>query len=351
MVVSGVNRPVGYCPAARAPGLSTFLWDDDLATAEPLSTYTDIVNPTFVAVSSDRRRIYAVSEYPGAVESTLSTFSLSSTGSIELLGTVPTGGITACHVSLDRTGAFAFVSHYSGVPAGTLPEASISVHPIDAAGLADQAVSSLVFTGSGPTPRQDRPHTHCAVATRDNRFVLVADLGLDRVFVLAFDEETGAIRHHAECALPAGFGPRTIALGEEGLVVVSGELQNALAVLHFDAESGALELAGPVVPTLPPGRSGACAGVVLHPGERIAYVANRFFDSIAVVPLDDPGELDIVPLGGDIPRHHTFDPAGRYLLVTGQNSDEIIVFRPDGTTLRRVGSFETGSPTCIAFAG
>jgi 6-phosphogluconolactonase len=39
--------------------------------------------------------------------------------------------------------------------------------------------------------RQQGPHSHAINVSPDNRFVFVADLGLDKIFVYHFDAEKG----------------------------------------------------------------------------------------------------------------------------------------------------------------
>ncbi|HEY1464180.1 MAG TPA: beta-propeller fold lactonase family protein, partial [Terriglobales bacterium] len=52
------------------------------------------------------------------------------------------------------------------------------------------------------------------------------------------------------------------------------------------------------------------------------------------------------------PRHFTFDPSGKWLLVANQDSDNIVIFRVDPQTGRLNPSGQSvtlSSPVCIKF--
>ena len=56
--------------------------------------------------------------------------------------------------------------------------------------------------------------------------------------------------------------------------------------------------------------------------------------------------------GGKTPRHFTFDPSGKWLLVGNQDSDSITIFSVDpkaGTLLSTGNQVEVGAPVCILF--
>jgi 6-phosphogluconolactonase len=58
------------------------------------------------------------------------------------------------------------------------------------------------------------------------------------------------------------------------------------------------------------------------------------------------------PSGGQNPRYFGLDPAGRFLLVGNQNSDNVVLFKIDAQTgkLTPTGqSLPIAAPMCIAF--
>ena len=96
-------------------------------------------------------------------------------------------------------------------------------HPSGCCQAEDSARQSprFQYTGHGADPeRQAAPHTHCTTVSRDNRYVLVNDLGLDRISVYHLDPHTAQLTPNTPPfyeALP-GSGPRSFAFHPSGQV-------------------------------------------------------------------------------------------------------------------------------------
>jgi 6-phosphogluconolactonase len=147
--------------------------------------------------------------------------------------------------------------------------------------------------------------------SNDNRFGLVADLGLDEVLIYRFDAVHGTLAPNNPplAKLPPGSGPRHIAFHPNGKVVyVISELANTLSVFGFDRTTGALHQVQ-ILSTLPPGFKGAnaAAEVQINRVGGVLYGSNRGDDSIAVFSID-PARFTLTPVeypssGGRTPRY------------------------------------------------
>ena len=87
--------------------------------------------------------------------------------------------------------------------------------------------------------------------------------------------------------------------------------------------------------------------MLIHPGGRFLYAANRGHDSIACFAVSNAtGELE--PRGHaaapETPRSFDIEPGGRFLYAAGESADLLAQYRIDGDTgtLEPVGSYETG---------
>jgi 6-phosphogluconolactonase len=192
------------------------------------------------------------------------------------------------------------------------------------------------------------------------RFVLVPDLGLDRVFVYRLNTGAGTLVANDPPAGQSrpGAGPRHLHFHPSGRwVYVIDEMGNTVSVFAWDGGRGALE---PVqtVPTLPAGFTGSstAAQIVVSPSGQFAYGSNRGHDSIAVYAVDEAsGRLTPVghePTRGKTPRNFNVDPTGSFLLAANQDSDTVAVFRIDQATGRLTPIGEpvaAGSPSCVLF--
>src|SRR6202012_4312809 len=154
----------------------------------------------------------------------------------KLINVVSSMGAGPCNIAVDFTRKAVFAANYDGGSA-----ASFRVLP---GGGLSKAVSTFQYTGHGPNPqRQAAPHAHCTTVSRDNRYVLVNDLGLDHVSVYHLDPTTARLTPNTPPAYQAlpGAGPRRFAFHPSGRWAYSlNEIDSTLDVLTWNAEQGTL---------------------------------------------------------------------------------------------------------------
>lgn len=353
------NRSLGYVRNPAGKGIAAFRLDLESGVATALDVTEGIDNPTFLEVARDGTSLSAISEVAGWNEGDISAYAIDyDTGALTYLSKQPTRGDGPAHNSHDGTGRFAAIANYSGLPANAKPNQSIAIYPRDPDGTLRPPVAEIRHHGTGPnTARQERPHAHCVRWTPDNRFIVVADLGIDRLLVYRFDAQTGALAPHSETIMPPGSGPRHFRFHPSlPFAYCVNELTCTLASLAFDAEAGTFTLLA-IEPTTPePFPSNSGSAIDIAAGGRHVYVGNRGHDSIAGFAIDQTTGIarliDTTPCGGQVPRDFAFDPTGRVLAVANQESDVITFFHyaPESGTLASLWTpIATGSPTAIAF--
>lgn len=186
--------------------------------------------------------------------------------------------------------------------------------------------------GSRACSGHESAHLHMVRASLDGRHVLATDLGLDRLQVWR-REGRCQLRQLEGLALTPGSGPRHFLFtpGRADRVHVLCEEASTLATLHFDAATGRLELLDETS-VLPPGFAGTsyASDLLLAPDGRHLYALNRLFDAVSLIALDASGlprVLDHVWTRGSYPRSAALDPAGRFLYVCNERSDQLAVLR------------------------
>jgi 6-phosphogluconolactonase (cycloisomerase 2 family) len=191
------------------------------------------------------------------------------------------------------------------------------------------------------------------------RFVLHADLGLDRIFVWKFDALKGVLSPndpHA-VALPPGDGPRHFHFHPDGRSFYSIQEEGS-TVVRFDYDAAAGRLTPrQTVSTLPAGFAGSnfCSEILVSADGRFVYAGNRLRDSVAIFSVGPGGDLTYAGeewTRGDYPRSFNVDPSGRFLYCCNQRGDHVAVFRVDRRTggLRFTGHHApVGNPSCIIF--
>ncbi|MCC6590435.1 MAG: lactonase family protein [Bryobacterales bacterium] len=322
-----------------------------LSNAELVAETRD---PSFLTIHPNRKYLYAVDESADPKKGVgLSAFEMdAATGKLKKLNEVSSRGTSPCHLLVDHTGKNVVLANYGS--------GSVAAFPLEADGRLKEAASFIQHEGSSIDPRRQKgPHAHSVNITPDNRFIFVADLGLDQVKVYKLDA--------AKCQLSPndppfakvhpGGGPRHFNLHPSLKYAYSNsEMGNAVTAFSFDKAKGALTEIQ-YISTLPAGWKGVShtAEVLCHPTGKFLYCSNRGHDSIAVFTIGKDGKLTTVeqtPTQGKTPRNFNIDPTGRYLLAANQDSDNIVVFSIDQKTgkLKPTGqSVEVGAPVCLKF--
>jgi 6-phosphogluconolactonase (cycloisomerase 2 family) len=317
-----------------------------------------IARPSWIIRHAHRPILYVASEVGGDGAQHGSIFALRAdpaTGALATLSQVDAGGGGTAHLSVDGRSMTLFAANYGA--------GSVASFPILQDGSLAPAASLIAASGSGPSPRQTRPHAHCVAVDPSGRFLLSADLGTDRLYVHPFDGPThrivqdapGEERHYAA---PPGSGPRHFAFHPDGRrLFLINELTADVQTLAWDARAGRLTLSSTASANGPDHRGDSSASEILVSRDgRFVYAGNRAENSLVVFAIDQAsGGLSVVQRiasGGAAPWAFQFDPSGRWLLVANQKSDRVSVFAVDRRTgrLRDSGhAAETSRPVSICF--
>ncbi|MEO7798488.1 MAG: lactonase family protein, partial [Opitutaceae bacterium] len=308
-------------------------------------------NPSFLTLSPDRKFLYAVNDSPALAVA----FSIAGGPfpRLEQRGTAPHNISPApSHIAVDRTGRLLLVSHFG---AGFI--ASLHLQPDGSVG----APSVTRHHGHGFDPvRQASPHPHSTTISPDNRFALVCDLGLDKIFSYALNPQDAqlALGEPTFAAASPGAGPRHSAFSPDGRhLYVINEMAGTISAFNYEPIHGALTTLSSES-TLPADFTGqnTTAEVRVHPNGKFVYGSNRGHDSIAVFAREEKtgllSLLEIVPCGGQHPRHFAISRDGTWLVCANMNSDSLTVFRlhPDTGLLTRIPmSAQLSMPVCVLF--
>jgi 6-phosphogluconolactonase len=333
-----------------AAGIYRTTLDLRAGTLGPLVHAARLDRATFVAVTRDRRHLYAL----GA--RSVAAFRITDAGQLEPIDTLPCGGDDPAHLALDHTGGVVLVSNYG--------DGSLASFHVRGDGGLHGPISLHRHIGAGPNPdRQTRAHLHSAWPFPDNRHVAVCDLGGDTITIYALDPRTGVLTLHGRTFARRGAGPRHLAWSPDGaLALVINELDQTVTLLRVDLPTGSLtpiEIVD-IAPTGgPEARAGLTAAqIVVHPGGAFVYTStrdpeDRGRDLLGVLALGEQSLqlIDQLPARVSIPRHMTLTPDGQWLLVAGMRSNTLQVFRVDPVSGRldpHGQPWPCPAPSCIA---
>lgn len=325
-------------------------------------------NPSWIALHPSKKYLYSVNEVDDVDggNGSVSAFAIdSATGALKALNTVSSKGAIPAYCSVDAAGRFVFVANYGGGSIAVLPirtdgslATAVDFHRdlgyVGSTHATDAPSGSLAISG------HDTPHAHMIAADPQNRFVLATDLGQDRIYTYRFDRATGKLTAPSGvpfATLPTGDGPRHFSFHPNGHWLYSiQEEASTVAFFHYNASTGSLD-AQQTVSTLPAGFAGTsfASEILVSPGGKNLYAANRLHDTIAIFSIGANGRLTHIgeaPTMADYPRNCCIDPSGNFMFVCNQQGDSVTSFRIKAGTglLTFTGRYTAvGSPSSIVF--
>jgi 6-phosphogluconolactonase len=343
----------GTSPGHGSKGIYVFQFDRNKAHLAELQTITEKKNPNFLAISPNKKVLYAIYSEgltPEDTSGTVMSFTIDpSTGHLTKLNEQSTMGKGPAHVSVDPKGRFVYVANYGG--------GNFTIYPISKNGSLGKAKHVIQLEGHGPNPeRQQRPFVHSVFTSADGRFIYVSSLGLDKIFIY----KVGKTGDPAPAAMPFeksadGSGPRHFAFHPNGKFAFSvEEITSTVASFKRDEKTGALT---PLerFNMVPEDFTARTSGADLHlsPDGKFLYVSVRGLNNIAIYSVNaDNGKLTFVAresTRGDHPRNFCMDKKGEYLYVANMRSHNIVYFKRDPVngTLTYAGEDQVPSVACI----
>ena len=332
-----------YTEPGRSRGIYRVHADVAAGTLGMEGMVAETTNPSYLILDRSARTLYAcneVEEFGGKKTGAVSAFRIDPDGKLRSIAQRESRGGAPCHLATARSGRHLVVSNYASGTAALLP--------ITSDGTLREA-TSVVTTGK---------NAHCAVVDRDDRFVFVADLGMDRVCVYRLRAARNTLDPVHVAMLPKGSGPRHLALTANGRrLYVVNEHKSTLTAFDLNPASGVLAIRQ-TLSIRAPGATGNshAADLHIHPSGRTIYASNRGDDNIAVVAIAPrTGALSLVQnvsTEGKWPRGFGLDPSGRLLIVANQRSDSLVAYHIDQSTgkLTATGAkLEIPAPTCVKF--
>jgi 6-phosphogluconolactonase len=321
----------------------------EFMSAQPV---TELANASYLAVSEDGKNVYAVSEAGGGKGSVHAYAFNPASGVLTFLNSVLSEGDHPCYISVDNKKKLVFVGNYSG---GNL----LSI-PLNADGSFRADVQNIQHEGSSVNKqRQEKPHVHSVVLSPDNRYLLVADLGTDKVNVYNIDvTKTKALMPATTpfVSTKAGGGPRHLTFHPNGKYAYLA-LELEASVVAFDYKDGKLTIKQTISMLRPDFRgSVSAADIQVSPDGKFLYASNRGeANELAIFSIDGKGSLALAghqSVLGKTPRNFAIDPSGNFLLAANQESNEVVIFKRDKKTglLTPTGKkIEVGKPVCLKF--
>jgi 6-phosphogluconolactonase len=349
---------VGSTASGKNEGIHVGRWNADAGVIEGLRLASACTQPSFQVTASLGSGMYLFSGHqPQETRAALSSFRISANGNLETVSTIEVEDEPESFVQIALDGTHRVLVSVS------YRSSKVRTFQVGSDGRLSQPVVEFTLHGSGPnTKRQEKSHSHGAVVSPDNNFVLINDLGTDRIMIYRLDSATGSMEPNDPACYQAkpGSGPRHTVFHPNGTVAYAiNELDSTITTMAWDAEHGSLRTLDNTPTTAPDvdiatNRAGE---VALDASGRFLYACNRGgVEELLVYNVSPEGRLTLasrIPLDGKEARHFAISPDGKWLVVAEQFSNIVSVYRRDQASgaLEPSGSrYPINNPSCISFA-
>jgi 6-phosphogluconolactonase len=345
---------VGTYTKGKSEGIYVYNFNLETGQAKPVSIAKGIENPSYLALSPNGRSLYSVIETGKTKPGELAAFSFDpATGNLKFLNKKVTGGDDPCYVAVAPDNKFVVAGNYSG--------GSVAVFPINADGSLGEQAELIQHSGNSVnSQRQEKAHVHSTVFSPDGKYVVVPDLGIDKLMIYQYDPKK------KQPLLPAktpfvntepGSGPRHFIFHPSlPYAYLIEELSGMVSVYSYSNGSFTRVQR---INNHPYDFTGSKGSADIHVSDdgKFLYASNRGESNSVAVFAIHPQDGKLSSLGfqttmGNTPRNFCIDPSGKWLLVANQESDNVVIFKRSlengmlefsGTTI------EIPNPVCLKF--
>lgn len=340
---------VGTYTKGDSEGLYTFTLDTEKAKIENVKLAAKLDNPTYLTISQKNRYLYSVVKE--GESGGIASFSINDqTGVLTPLHSQVSNGSAPCHVSVDSKNQFAFSANYHK---GTVESHLINMEN----GTVNPPISIIQHVGTGPDPRQEKPHTHFAGVTPDEKHLAVAELGSDQLITYKMDKD-GTLAEACRLSINPGSGPRHIDFHpNKKFAYLMTEFSSEVIALKYNEEDGKFTMIQ-TISTIPTDFKENNQGSAIHISAdgNFIYAGNRGHNSIAVFQVNtETGKLHFVERvssKGDWPRDFEIDPTGMFIISSNQESNNLVLYARDAESGKLTilqSDVVVPHPVCIKF--
>ena len=307
-----------------------------------------ISNSSYVTISHNMKYLYSITD-TGVEAYEINPAS----GELKILGHGSINGMRGCYLSTDYNDRFLFVAGYH--------DGKLTVLSLNEDGSIGGITAEVFHKGLGSiAERNFRPHISCVKMTRDNQYVLAADLGMDHVNVYRFNENTGKVKQIDVIRSEIESAPRHVKFTKDGkFLYIVHELKNIIDVYSYKVVRGNPEFEKlQTISTLNDYHSTGSAACTLNFSADDNYLisSNAGDNSVIVYQVNhESGELTkllCLPISGDYPKDANFFPDLRHIVSLNHESNTMTFFNVDlenGLLVMNGKEMPVDRPNCVIF--
>lgn len=305
-------------------------------------------NPSFLAMSDDRKYLIAVNEISNdAKVGTIESFSVAN-DKLSFMSKSTTGGAHPCFVNINSDG-YVLTANYSG--------GNIGLHRLNSKGELSSLLDIQQHSGKGIGNRQEAPHAHSVWSEPLSNNIISVDLGTNELWFSQLDTTLHKLqaKDPYKLKMTTGAGPRHLAFHPNNKwIYVLNELNSTVSLVLKTDHEYKKELSYSTLPTAYT-EANYPADIHISSDGNFLYASNRGHNSLAIYKVNKRnGSLNLLShesSHGKWPRNFSISPDGNFLLVANQHSNNIVSFKRDKSTglLHYIDQIEAYAPVCILF--
>jgi len=299
------------------------IYDVDLKNGRFIEKDTvEISNSSYVTISHNKKFLYSITDF--GVES----FRIKADGGLEFVNHASINGMRGCYLSTDYDDKFLFVAGYH--------DGKTTVLKLHEDGSVLEITDEVFHKGLGSiAERNFRPHVSCVKMTRDNQYLMVADLGMDHVYIYHLQHDTGKLKHVDTIRSEMESAPRHLKMEKSGkFLYIVHELKNYIDVYRYENIDNDPEFYKvQTISTLNEYHAGGSAASALKFSldEKYVVSSNAGDNSVILYQINHSNgslkKLFCLPISGDYPKDAALFPDDRHLVSLNHESNTLTFFK------------------------
>lgn len=284
-----------------------------------------ISNSSYITISHNKKYLYSITDI--GVEA----YRIGENGDLEMINVLSINGMRGCYLSTDYEDKFLFVAGYH--------DGKLTAMRLRDDGGIDNITEEIYHKGLGSiAERNFRPHLNCVKMTRDNKYLCVADLGMDHVNVYQLNHSNGKLKLVDVIRSEQESAPRHLKFSKDGqFLYIVHELKNYVDVYRYyhDGPDNPEFEKIQTISTLNEYHAGGSAASALNLSSDCNYLvsSNAGDNSVIIYSIDHKSgmleKIFCLPISGDYPKDVALFPDNKHLVALNHASNTMTFFNVD----------------------
>ena len=307
-----------------------------------------ITNSSYITLSHKKDMLYSITDY--GVES----YKIQDDGMLVNTSAASINGMRGCYLSTDYNDKYLFVAGYH--------DGKITVLKLDEKGNILGITDEIYHKGIGSVAdRSFRPHVNCVKMTRDNKYLLAADLGLDHIKVYQFDHVNGKLKMVDIIHSEQYSGPRHLKISRDGkFIYIIHELKNYVDVYKYTEKADGIPEFEKIqtIETLNDYHAGdsAASAINLSFDSKYMVCSNAGDNSVVLYNINQKtgllSKILCLPISGSYPKDAALFPDNKHLVSLNHENNTMTFFTVNmdsKTIVMNTKEISIKQPNCVIF--